>query len=236
MKIHGLQKMTLLDYPGRVACTVFLGQCNFRCPYCHNFELVDGSTPPVMETEELYAFLEKRRGLLDGVVITGGEPCLHRDLPDLIMGIRRMGYSVKLDTNGSYPAMLARLLREGLVDYVAMDIKNAPEKYAVTAGLRSMDTTLVRKSLQLLLGQDRTGYEFRTTVVAQLHTAEDFEAIGRMIKGAPAYYLQPFTDRETVPFGGLSAPSAAEMERYAEIVRPYVGRVEIRGMDTGAQS
>ena len=189
-----------------------------------------------METEELYAFLEKRRGLLDGVVITGGEPCLHRDLPDLITGIRRMGYSVKLDTNGSYPAMLARLLREGLVDYVAMDIKNAPEKYAVTAGLRSMDTTLVRKSLQLLLGQDRTGYEFRTTVVAQLHTAEDFEAIGRMIKGAPAYYLQPFTDRETVPFGGLSAPSAAEMERYAEIVRPYVGRVEIRGMDTGAQS
>jgi pyruvate formate lyase activating enzyme len=117
-----------------------------------------------------------------------------------------------------------------------MDIKNAPEKYAVTAGLRSMDTSLVRKSLQLLLGQDRTGYEFRTTVVAQLHTAEDFEVIGRMIKGAPAYYLQPFTDRETVPFGGLSAPSASEMERYAEIVRPYVGRVEIRGMDTAAQS
>ena len=134
MKIHGLQKMTLLDFPGRVACTVFLGGCDLRCPYCHNYELATGKVPPVMDEEELFAFLAKRKGLLDGVAITGGEPCLHRDLPDFIAHIRELGYPVKLDTNGTHPAVLREILERGLVDYVAMDIKNCPEKYALTAG------------------------------------------------------------------------------------------------------
>ena len=135
MKIHGLQKMTLLDFPGRVACTVFLGGCDFRCPYCHNFELVDGSAPAIMEEGELFAFLEKRRGLLDGVAITGGEPTLRPDLPELMRRIRDMGYAVKLDTNGGHPDRLRAILEEGLADYVSMDIKNSPEKYAATCGL-----------------------------------------------------------------------------------------------------
>ena len=128
MKIYGLQKMTLLDFPERVACTVFLNGCDLRCPFCHNFELVDGSAEPVMDEEELLSFLKKRQGLLDGVAITGGEPCLHRDLPDLIRGIRDLGYAVKLDTNGLHPDMLDSLISGGMIDYAAMDIKNSPEK------------------------------------------------------------------------------------------------------------
>ena len=129
MKIHGLQKMTLLDFPGRVACTVFLGGCDFRCPFCHNFELADGSASPVMDEEELLQFLRKRQGLLDGVAFTGGEPCLHKDLPALMRRIRELGFAVKLDTNGYHPALLREILDEGLIDYAAMDIKNTPEKY-----------------------------------------------------------------------------------------------------------
>ena len=135
MKIHGLQKMTLLDYPGRVACTVFFGGCEMRCPFCHNAELLDGSAPSVMTDEELIAFLEKRKGLLDGVAFTGGEPLLQKDLPDLARRIRDLGYDVKLDTNGMHPDRLEKMLQEGTVQYVAMDIKNDPERYAMTAGL-----------------------------------------------------------------------------------------------------
>ena len=141
MKIHGFQKMTLLDYPGRVACTVFLGGCDMRCPFCHNAELLDGTAPPVMGEEELIGFLEKRRGLLDGVAITGGEPLLQKDLPGLAARIRELGYPVKLDTNGTHPDRLQRMIREDLVQYVAMDIKNSPERYAETAGLQTIDLT-----------------------------------------------------------------------------------------------
>ena len=142
MKIYGLQKMTLLDFPGRVACTVFLGLCDFRCPYCHNFELVDGTARPVMDEEELLAFLQKRQGLLDGVAVTGGEPCLHRDLPELLRRIRALGFAVKLDTNGFHPQMLRLLLEEGLVDYVAMDIKNSPEKKMSKRAILSQNRSL----------------------------------------------------------------------------------------------
>ena len=152
MKIHGLQKLTLLDFPRRVACTVFLGGCDYRCPFCHNYELVDGSAPALIDEDELFAFLKKRAGLLEGVAITGGEPCLHPDLPDLMRRIRALGYAVKLDTNGAHPDRLAAILGEGLADYVAMDIKNSPEKYAMTAGLSSVDLTPVRESVKLLMG------------------------------------------------------------------------------------
>ena len=158
MKIHGLQKMTLLDYPGHVACTVFLGQCDFRCPYCHNYELVDSSAPACMDSDELFAFLKKRQGLLDGVAITGGEPCLHKGLYDLIAEIRKLGFAVKLDTNGNHPALLSKLLDGHLVDYVAMDIKNSPSKYAMTVGLERIDPEPIRHSIDLLM-QGTTEYE-----------------------------------------------------------------------------
>ena len=227
--------MTLLDFPGRVACTVFLGGCNFRCPFCHNFELIDGSSPAVMDDTELLAFLKKRTGLLDGVAITGGEPCLHRDLPELIRRIREPGFAVKLDTNGCYPELLAAMLREGLLDYVAMDVKNSPEKYALTAGLETFDLGPVRESIALLkqAGAEKTAfdYEFRTTVVREFHEEKDFSEIGEMIAGARHYYLQSFTDRDSVPFEGLHAPSPGELGKYADIVRSYVADTQIRGID-----
>ena len=228
MKIYGLQKMTLLDFPGRVACTVFLNACNFRCPFCHNFELVTGDAPPVMTVEELLAFLDTRRGLLDGVAITGGEPCLHSELPELIRSIRTRGYPVKLDTNGAYPEALGRLLGEGLVDYVAMDIKNSPGKYAQTAGLDALDLTPVRESVRLLMNS-QTEYEFRTTVVDELHDEADFNEIGAWIKGAKRYYLQSFVDRDTVPFEGFHAPGPEKLAACLRAVLPYVPTAATRG-------
>ena len=227
--------MTLLDFPGRVACTVFLGGCDLRCPFCHNFELVDGTAEPVMDDEDLLRFLEKRRGLLDGVAVTGGEPCLHRELPALLRRIRALGFKVKLDTNGFHPDMLRLLLEEGLVDYVAMDIKNSRSKYAQTAGLAEIDTEPVGESIAILqdFATRNSGFEheFRTTVVKELHEAADFEEIGRMIEGAERYFLQSFTDRETVPFGGLHAPSPQELRSYAQIMRRYVLDVQVRGAE-----
>ena len=230
MKIHGLQKMTLLDFPGRVACTVFFGGCDMRCPFCHNAELLDGTAPPVMDEEEFLAFLKKRQGLLDGVAITGGEPLLQKDMPEFTAKIRALGYPVKLDTNGTHPERLAKLMREGLVQYVAMDIKNSPERYAETAGLAQLDLAPVRESVSLLL-EGSTDYEFRTTTIAEFHDDESFEKIGPWIKGAKRYFLRRFTDRETVPFGGLHAPEEEKMRRWADIVRPYVPNVALRGVD-----
>ena len=230
MKIHGLQKMTLLDFPGRVACTVFFGGCDMRCPFCHNAELLDGSAPPVMNDEELLQFLKKRRGLLDGVAFTGGEPLLQKDLPDLASRIREMGYLVKLDTNGTHPDLLCSMIRNGLVQYVAMDIKNSPDRYAETAGLETLDLGPVRESVALLL-KGSVDYEFRTTAVAELHDDRSFEQIGPWIRGAKHYFLQRFTDRETVPFEGLHAPTEEQMNRWAEIVRPFVPATALRGID-----
>ena len=230
MMLHGLQKMTLLDFPGRVACTVFLGGCDFRCPFCHNYELADGSARPVMDEAALMTFLEKRRGLLDGVAITGGEPCLRPDLPDLMRRIRGLGFAVKLDTNGTHPELLNVILREGLADYVAMDIKNSPQKYARTAGLAELDLTPIRRSVELLT-EGSVDYEFRTTVVDELHEADDFEAIGAWIAGARRWFMQPFTDRDTVPYGGLHAPSAEKMGAWLGIMRRYVPDSRIRGAE-----
>lgn len=230
MKIHGLQKMTLLDFPGRVACTVFFGDCDMRCPYCHNAELLDGTAPAVMDDAELLAFLKKRQGLLDGVCFTGGEPLLQKDLPDFAAKVRELGYPVKLDTNGNHPDRLEKMIREDLVQYVAMDIKNSPERYAETAGLRQLDLAPIRESVRMLM-EGKTDYEFRTTAVAELHDDESFEQIGQWIKGAKRYFLQRFTDRDTVPFQGLHSPGKEQMEHWAEIIRPYVPAVELRGVE-----
>ena len=229
MKIHGLQKMTLLDFPGKVACTVFLGGCDFRCPFCHNYELLDGSAPALMDEQELLRFLRGRRGLLDGVAITGGEPLLRKDLPDLLRTIRELGFAVKVDTNGNHPEALEAILSEGLADYIAMDIKNSPQKYALTAGLKVLDLAPIRQSVRLLL-DSAIPYEFRTTVVDELHEASDFEAIGQWIAGAKAYFLQAFTDRDSVPFEGFHAPTKENLEKYASIARLYVPYTAIRGV------
>ncbi len=229
MNIHGLQKMTLLDFPGTVACTVFLGGCDFRCPYCHNAELLDPDFPPLMDEGELLAFLRKRQGLLDGVCFTGGEPLLRPELPGLMKQIRALGYKIKLDTNGSQPDRLKSILDAGLVDYVAMDIKNSPARYAETIGRSRFDLAPIRASVRLLM-EGSTDYEFRTTVVAELHDEADFRAIGQWIAGAKRYFLQPYTDRETVPTAGLSAPSEARLDRFLSIAREYVPETQLRGV------
>lgn len=229
MNIHGLQKMTLLDYPGIVAATVFLGGCDYRCPYCHNFELVDGTASPIMSDQELFLFLEKRKNLLDGVVITGGEPCLRPDLPQLVKAIKDMGYKVKLDTNGNHPDVLRQLLEAGLVDYVAMDIKNSLPKYGMTIGVPGFDTKGVQESAAILL-HGSTDYEFRTTVVHEFHELNDFELIGQWIEGAKAYYLQQYTVRDTVPDKSLTSPTEEDMRLYLDVVKKYVPNAVVRGV------
>ncbi len=230
MQINGLQKMTLLDYPGHVACTVFLGGCDFRCPFCHNYELACGKVSPIMEGHEFFEFLNIRRGLLDAVAITGGEPCLHHDLPEFIGKIRELGFAVKLDTNGAHPGLLRQILENNLADYVAMDIKSGTTGYARAAGLKEIDIRPIQESASLLM-DGLADYEFRTTVVDELHSEEDFEEIGQWIEGAERYYLQAFTDRDSVPFAGFHAPSQERMRTYAELVRRFVPETHIRGMD-----
>ena len=225
--IYGLQKMTLLDYPGRVACTVFLSGCDMRCPWCHNSELAEGKAPPVMTVEALRTFLKGRKGLLDGVAVTGGEPLLREENLDLLRAIREMGYDVKLDTNGTHPERLRRAVAEGLAQYVAMDIKNSPEKYAVTIGRDALDLGPVRESVSFLK-EGKTAYEFRTTVVRELHDEESFRGIGAWIDGAERYALQRFTDRDTVPYEGFHGPEDAEIEKWAQGMKSHVREVIIR--------
>ena len=229
MKIHGLQKMTLLDYPGKVACTVFFDGCNFRCPFCHNAELLGAGFPPLMDDTELLAFLEKRKGLLDGVCLTGGEPLLQKQLPELMKRIKDMGFALKLDTNGSFPQLLSDMIDQDLVDYVAMDIKNSPQRYAETVGRERLDLEAVKQSVALLL-QGKVDYEFRTTVVSQLHDEDSFHGIGQWIRGAKRYFLQCFVERETVLMPGLTPPTEEELRRYAEIARKYVPETDVRGV------
>ena len=225
--------MTLLDFPGRVACTVFLGGCNFRCPFCHNSELLDGKEEAVMDEDGLLAFLEKRKGILDGVCITGGEPTLQPGLAQLLRRIKAFGYPVKLDTNGYRPEVLEALVSENLVDYVAMDIKNSPDEYGKTVGLEKLDISRIESSVRFL-AQGNVDYEFRTTVVAELHSEESIETMGKWLHHTAGgrvrrLFLQPFVDRDTVMFTGLHAPQEAQILRFAELLRPFAETVEIRG-------
>ena len=236
MNIAGLQKMTLLDFPGKVACTVFLQGCNFRCPFCHNSDLLPGQGQPLMDDTELLAFLHKRKGLLDGVCITGGEPTLQPQLPQLLRRIRELGYAIKLDTNGSNPQALRQLVEEDLVDYVAMDIKNSREQYPKTAGMRESLLPQVEESIRYL-ASGKLDYEFRTTVVQQLHSTASVEAMGKWVcnvsQGAKPkhWYLQSYVDRESVLTSGLSAPSKEEMVDFARVLAPYADAVNLRGID-----
>lgn len=229
MEIQGLQKMTLLDYPGKVACTLFLGGCDFRCPFCHNSELLEGPMPAALDGAELLAFLKKRKGLLDGVCVTGGEPLLRSDLAPLLGEIKELGFLVKLDTNGAHPDRLEELVGRELVDYVAMDVKNCPSRYGQTAGVPGLDLAPIRDSVSFLLS-GRVDYEFRTTVVRELHDEASFRAIGPWLAGAKGYFLQSFVDWDTVLCPGLHPCSREELEGYAAIVRPLVPTVALRGI------
>lgn len=231
MLISGLQKLTLLDYPGRVACTVFTAGCNFRCPFCHNAPLVlpERISEDVTE-DEVLRFLKKRVGVLDGVAVTGGEPLLHKNIDGFLAKVRELGYKIKLDTNGAFPEHLMRLVRDGLVDRVAMDIKNSPEQYAETVGVPGLDLSGVEKSKNFLL-EGHIDYEFRTTVVKGLHTAESLTGAAKWIAGAKEYYLQQFKDSgDVIDIRGLAAFDEKEMHELAEHVSVYVPSVQVRGV------
>ena len=228
MDIQGLQKLTLLDWPGRVACTIFLGGCDFRCPFCHNRDLVTGPLPAAMDSGELLAFLAKRKGLLDGVCVTGGEPLLRPGLEALLEEIKALGFPIKLDTNGSHPQLLARLWSLGLVDYAAMDIKNSPERYGETAGVPGLDLGPIRESVSWLL-EGHVDYEFRTTVCAPLHTPEEMAGIGRWLKGAKRYFLQPFVDSDELVGSGMKPLTKEEIEALRDSVLPDIPSTQIRG-------
>ena len=232
--IAGLQKMTLLDYPGKVACTVFLQGCNFRCPFCHNASLLSGKAESPIDTEQLLTFLKKRQGLLDGVCITGGEPTLCPDLPNLMQQIKALGFSVKLDTNGSNPGVLKDLVGAGLVDYVAMDIKNCPQRYKETAGCPGLELSKIEESMVFLM-EGTVEYEFRTTVVQEYHSSEDIRQIGLWFQKlslqhpVEKYFLQSFVDRDSVLSGDLHAPTEAQLQAMKNAITLYVRHTEIRG-------
>ena len=229
MQIYGLQKLTLLDFPDRVACTVFLGGCNLRCPFCHNSALVFPDPADAMEEETFFRFLEKRVGVLDGVAITGGEPLLTADVFAFAEHIKSLGFALKLDTNGFFPKRLREMVGAGLVDYVAMDIKNAPDKYAATCGLSAVDLSKVRESVRFLM-DGSVPYEFRTTVVREFHEAADFEQIGQWIAGADAYFLQSFVDSGACIREGLHAHTPEDLHLFRSLLRKYVQNTQIRGV------
>ena len=231
MRISGLQKLTLLDFPGHTACTVFTGGCNYRCPFCHNAELVlrPGEQPEIPEAE-FFSLLQKRRGLLDGVAVTGGEPTLQPDLPEFLRRIREMGYAVKLDTNGTHPDLLKRLVAEDLVQYAAMDIKNSPGRYAETAGTEDPQLDRIRESAAFLL-EGTVPYEFRTTVVRELHRPEDLAEIGRWLQGAERYFIQCYTDSGDLIQEGFSPCSREELDLLLAAVRPFIPAARLRGVD-----
>ncbi len=228
MKLGGLQKLTLLDFPGKTACTVFTVGCNFRCPFCHNASLVRGSAAE-LSLDDFFAFLKKRQGILDGVCITGGEPTLHPDLDEFIARIKELGYAVKLDTNGTDPGVLKKLVDRGLIDSVAMDIKNSKSKYLSTAGVTKNILADVEESVNYLLA-DNIPYEFRTTVVSPLHQKEDFYEIGEWICGAKHYFLQNFIDSGDLISDGMTGYEKEALEEFALILQGFVPNVSIRGI------
>lgn len=238
MRIGGLQKLTVQDFPGKVACIIFTKGCNFRCPFCHNGdlvreELIQGKSalpegPSVTDVGQIMAFLRKRAGLLDGVCISGGEPLLQPGLEAFLRGIKDLGYAVKLDTNGSFPERLQGLAESGLVDYVAMDIKNAPDRYAETAGLEKADPASVRQSVSFLLRRP-VPYEFRTTVVKEYHTLKDLQEIAQWIQGADLYYLQGFQDGDAVLQKGLHGYTQEELLEFAQVLQADLPTIKVRG-------
>lgn len=231
MIIHGLNKLTLLDYPNHTACTVFTGGCNFCCPFCHNAPLViNPNKQPVIDETEILNYLKKRQGILDGICITGGEPTINKDLPQFIEKVKKLGYLVKLDTNGTAPDLIEKLIDKKLVDYIAMDIKNSKDAYPQTVGIHDYKTDDIEKSVKLIMDKARE-YEFRTTVVKEFHNEDNFKKIGKWLKGAKSYYLQAFEDSGNLISNNLHGYSKAELENFKNILTPYFETVKIRGID-----
>lgn len=230
MRIQGLQKLTLLDYPEKVACTVFTAGCNFRCPFCHNASLVVNIPEKAEITEEaFFSFLKKRQGILDGVCVTGGEPLLQPGIEKFIRQIKELGYAVKLDTNGSFPEKLKYLVKEGLVDYVAMDIKNSLEAYSETAGIDDRFLEAIQESVNFL----KTGtvdYEFRTTVTKNFHNEVELKKIGQWIQGTEKYFLQSFVDSGDLISSSIQGCDEKEMKEFLSIVKSYIPNTKLRGI------
>lgn len=230
MNIQGFNKMTLLDFPGKVACTVFTGGCDLRCPFCHNSSLVLTPNATPVELDEIFSFLNKRKGILDGVVLTGGEPLLWADAADFLCRVRELGaYSIKLDTNGTHPDRLRSIIDAGLCDYVAMDIKNSLARYPETVGIAGFDVSGVCASVELLL-EGRVDYEFRTTAVDPLHSEAAFAEIADLIRGARRYFIQNFVDSGALIGEGMRGFDEHQMQRFADIVRDSVDLVQLRGI------
>lgn len=229
MKICGLQKVTLLDFPGNVACTVFLGGCNFNCPYCYNSSLIRNDTCELLTEKEFFNFLEKRKNILDGVAITGGEPLIHKEIKDFIIKIRSLGFKIKLDTNGSNPKMLQELIDNKLVEYVAMDIKNTLEKYHLTTDTK-ININNIQQSINILINS-QIDYEFRTTVVKQLHTPSDFIEIGKMLFGAKKYFIQSFQYHDSVREKNFTPMSKEELLICLQNVKQYIPFSELREIE-----
>jgi pyruvate formate lyase activating enzyme len=230
MNVMGLQKLTLLDFPGKMACTVFTGGCNFRCPFCHNASLVIGPEyVPLMTEDEFFDFLNKRYGILDGVCITGGEPTLQPDLEEFIRKIKAIGYSVKLDTNGFLPDKLIDLVNKGLVDYVAMDIKSSPSGYGRATGIRNFNITPINRSIEFLKS-GKVDFEFRTTVVKELHSRQEILDIGDWIAGDHKYYLQGFEDSGNLINDGLHGYGENEMKSLLNLLKNCLPNAQIRGL------
>ena len=229
MFIKGFQKLTLLDFPGRTACTVFTGGCNFRCPFCHNSLLVTDMDDAQYTEEEIFQHLERRKNVLDGVAVTGGEPLLQKDIERFLYEIKDKGYAVKLDTNGSFPEKLKDILSLGLADYIAMDIKNCKEKYAETIGLESFDLKPIEESIELLAGSG-VDYEFRTTVTQNFHTPEDMEKIALWIKGTPRYFLQNFVDSGSLIDSSCKGVTKSEMHEMLQRVKKHIPEAQLRGI------
>lgn len=230
MKFHGFQKMTVLDYPGHIACTAFTGGCNLRCPFCHNALLVtELDSSATIPEEEILAFLKKRQGLLDGIAITGGEPLLQPDMPAFIQKVKDLGFLVKLDTNGCYPEVLKQLIENKLVDYVAVDIKNSIAKYPETVGVPDFDITPVLETVAYLK-TDPVEYEFRTTIVKEFHTEDDIRSIADWIAGNEPYFLQSFTDSGHLIGSNLHEVGKAQLEQFCQIAKEKVPLTKIRGV------
>ena len=229
MRLCGLQKMSMVDYPGKLAATVFTGGCNLRCPFCHNAGLVTHvGDAPRLDRQEVLEFLRSRKNLLDAVVLSGGEPLLQPDAAEFLAEVRTMGFLVKLDTNGCYPEALKEILDRGLVDYVAMDIKNCPQKYPQTVGIPGFDPSVVMESLRILK-ESGIAFELRTTVSREFHTEADIAAIGAWVGSVKHYYLQNFEDSGDVIGQGLHGFTNEEMETFAEAARSWAENVGIRG-------
>ncbi|MBP5624677.1 MAG: anaerobic ribonucleoside-triphosphate reductase activating protein [Lachnospiraceae bacterium] len=230
MQIHGFNKTTLLDFPGHLASTVFTGGCNMRCPYCQNADLVlNPMSQPLISEEVVFDHIKKRKGIIEGVCITGGEPTLQKDLEDFIKRLKDLGVLVKLDTNGYRPEITRKLMENGLIDYVAMDIKSSLDEYHIVSGV-NLDTSLIKESVELLKNGP-IDYEFRTTVVKELHSKETFEKIGELLSGAKQYFLQGYIDSERVIERRFSSYTKEELEGFVTILKKTIKNVSIRGVD-----